>query len=138
MDFTAIEAAGEEKPRPYVYQRYPSVRYHRSGDTIEVLTDDESDALKNDPDWSDTPATFVGHTAPSKAQTEAVRLKAREEARQAAIAAARAKGDELAAAKAEVDRLRGIVEQAATQTTAAPSEAPAAAETGTTRPRSSR
>lgn len=44
---------------PYEHQPFPSVRYHRSGATKLVGTQEESDALKEDADWSDTPATFA-------------------------------------------------------------------------------
>jgi hypothetical protein len=46
-------------PKPYEHQPYPSVRYHRSGKTTVVKDDAESDALAEDKNWSDTPATFT-------------------------------------------------------------------------------
>jgi hypothetical protein len=45
--------------KPYEHQPYPSVRYHRSGATQLVHSDDEHDTLTADPDWADTPAAFA-------------------------------------------------------------------------------
>lgn len=45
--------------KPYEHQPYPSVRYHRSGATQLVHSDEDHDALMAEGEWSDTPATFA-------------------------------------------------------------------------------
>jgi hypothetical protein len=51
----------------YEHQPYPSVRYHASGATKLVHSEEESESLKADTEWSDTPATFadVKHAEPN-------------------------------------------------------------------------
>ena len=101
----------QAKAAPYIHQPFPSVRYHRSGETMEVLNQDESDALAKDPDWSDTPATFNPHSAPSRAQIEEEARGKREAARQQHLAAAREKAEALSAANEEIARLRAQLEK---------------------------
>lgn len=68
-----FESVEPKTPKTYEHQPYPSVRYHRSGATKLVHSDEESEAIKADPDWSDTPATFAGveHAAPVQTPVEA-------------------------------------------------------------------
>lgn len=55
-----------KNPMAYEHQPYPSVRYHKSGAVKFVHSEEESEALKADQDWSDTPAAFpdVKHAEP--------------------------------------------------------------------------
>jgi hypothetical protein len=53
-------------PKAYEHQPFPSVRYHRSGTTQLVHSEDEHDALVADPDWSDTPAAFDAEVPAAK------------------------------------------------------------------------
>lgn len=102
MDFK-IDTPVDATPAPYVHQPFPSWRYHRSGKTILVDSQDEHEALMaSDPDWADTPAAFADD-APANpehplvtnlraANEEIDRLKAR-------IAELEAKGKAKSAAK---------------------------------------
>jgi hypothetical protein len=54
--------------KPYEHQPYPSVRYHRSGKTQEVASDDEHEALMQEGDWADTPAAFAPETEAAAAK----------------------------------------------------------------------
>jgi len=65
-----------EPAKPYVHQPYPSVRYHRSGATKLVHSDEEHEALTADPDWDDTPAAFA-EPAPESAAPKSKAKKAK-------------------------------------------------------------
>jgi hypothetical protein len=57
------------RQEPYVHQPFPSVRYHRSGKTCDVKTQEEHDELMQDADWQETPAAFLpGAEARAKAE----------------------------------------------------------------------
>lgn len=53
----------------YEHQPYPSVRYHKSGAVKRVWSDEESEALAADPEWSDTPFEGVKHDEPKHSPT---------------------------------------------------------------------
>jgi len=57
----------------YVHQPYPSVRYHRSGTTTLVHSDEHHDELlASDPgNWAESPDAFDRATAPAIAAPEA-------------------------------------------------------------------
>jgi hypothetical protein len=55
--------------RPYVFQAYPSVRYHRDGRSMTVKTEDEDLALGED--WAATPFPPIPKQAPAAEPTRA-------------------------------------------------------------------
>ncbi len=44
--------------KPYEYQPFPAVRYHREGQTRIVHTQEAHDALIETGDWADSPIAF--------------------------------------------------------------------------------